>query len=134
MSPLEILTSSRTIAVLGASIHADRPAHYVPEYLHYHGYRILPVNPAHLGETGWGEPYRATLAELDEPIDLVDVFRHPRFLPSHLDDLLAMKPLPRVVWLQQGIRHDLFAADLSTAGIEVVQDRCTLADHRRLGL
>jgi uncharacterized protein len=128
----EILVGTRTIAVLGASIHPERPAAYVPDYLHSRGYRVIPVNPQHTGELRWGERFRASLAELGEPIDLVDVFRHPRFLPSHLPELLALRPAPKVVWLQQGVRHDEVAAALIAAGIEVVQDRCTLADHRRL--
>lgn len=130
----EILARARTIAVLGASIHTERPAHYVPEYLHEHGYRIIPVNPLHVGTSGWGEPYRGKLSELEEPIDIVDVFRHPRFLPGHLSDFWGMRPAPKVVWFQLGIREDDVAAQLIAAGIEVVQDRCTLADHRRLGL
>ena len=128
----EILVGARTIAVLGASIHEERPAHYVPEYLHERGYRIIPVNPLHRGMTGWGEPYRATLGELTEQVDIVDVFRHPGFLPGHLPDFLGMRPAPKVVWFQLGIRNDEVAAKLIAAGIEVVQDRCTLADHRRL--
>jgi len=77
---------------------------------------------------------RSTLAEIGEPIDLVDVFRRPEHLPGHLDDILAMKPRPRLVWLQLGIRNDAFARTVDSAGIDVVQDRCTLADHRRLGV
>ena len=130
----EILVGARTVAVLGASTKPERPAHYVPDYLHARGYRIIPVNPLHLGERSWGEAYRAKLTELSEPVDIVDVFRHPGFLPAHLDDFLAMRPAPKVVWFQLGIRHDEVAASLIAAGIEVVQDRCTLADHRKLGL
>jgi predicted CoA-binding protein len=130
----EILTNARTIAVLGASTKTDRPAHYVPDYLHQQGYRVLPVNPLHRNEQQWGEPFRLQLRELGEPIDIVDVFRHPAVLPQHLDDFLAMRPAPKVVWFQQGIRNDEVAARLIAAGIEVVQDRCTLADHRRFGL
>jgi len=125
-----VLTEARTIAVLGASPRAERPGHYVPAYLLRQGYRILPVNPAHVGKELFDQPVRATLAELDEPVDLVDVFRRPAALPGHLDDLLAMTPRPGTVWLQLGIRHDGFAADLVAAGIDVVQSRCTLADHR----
>lgn len=130
----EILEQARTIAVLGASTHPERPAAYVPEYLHAQGYRIIPVNPLHRGDVRWGEPFRARLQDLDEPVDIVDVFRHPGFLPQHLPDFLAMQPQPRVVWFQLGIRHDDVAAELIAAGIEVVQDRCTLADHRNMGL
>lgn len=129
-----ILTQARTIAVLGAHPQASRPASYVPAYLHSCGYRILPVNPRKLGSTLWGEPVRATLAELKEPVDIVDVFRRSDLLMPHLSDILAMSPRPRLVWLQQGIRCQPLADALLAEGIDVVQDRCTLADHRRLGI
>jgi hypothetical protein len=130
----EVLTRSRTIAVLGAHEAPQRPAFYVPAYLHQQGYRVLPVNPAFAGKALWGEPFRAALAEIGEGIDLVDVFRRPDQLMGHLDDLLAMQPRPRVVWLQSGIRNDAFARALIAAGIDVVQDRCTLAEHRAQGV
>ena len=130
----DVLARTRTIAVLGAHRQWSRPAFYVPDYLHAQGYRVIPVNPTLVGTTLWGEPVRATLAELGEPIDMVDVFRLAELLPSHLGDLLAMKPLPRLVWLQLGIRNDVVARALLDAGIDVVQDRCTLADHRSRGL
>jgi len=129
-----ILTEARTIAVLGAHPVTSRPASYVPAYLHHSGYRILPVNPGKLGQTLWNEPVRATLAELGEPVDIVDVFRRSDLLMGHLDDILAMSPRPRLVWLQQGITSQPFADALLAAGIDVVQNRCTLADHRRLGI
>jgi uncharacterized protein len=130
----DVLSRARTIAVLGAHHQPSRPAFYVPDYLHSQGYRVVPVNPTLVGTTLWGEPVRATLAEIAEPIDIVDVFRLAELLPGHLADLLAMKPFPRVVWLQLGIRNDAFAEALIAAGIDVVQDRCTLADHRSMGL
>ncbi len=129
-----ILEHSPTVAVLGIHRAVEKPAFYVPEYLHDQGYRVIGVNPAFLGETLFGEPVRATLAELTEPIDLVDVFRRAEAIPAHLDDILAMRPLPKVVWFQLGITNDDAAAELERAGIIVIQDRCTLADHRRLGL
>jgi uncharacterized protein len=130
----DALRQARTIAVLGAHSEPSRPAFYVPDYLHGQGYRILPVNPALAGQVLWGEPVRASLAALGEAVDIVDVFRRPDLLPGHLDDLLAMAPPPRLMWLQLGIRNDAFARTVEAAGIAVVQDRCTLADHRRLGL
>lgn len=130
----EILTTSPTIAVLGIHDEPEKAAFYVPEYLHDAGYRILGVNPRFAGQTLFGVPVRATLAELAEPVDLVDVFRRPDAIPGHLDDLLAMKPRPKVVWFQLGIRNDDAAKILEAAGITVVQSRCTLADHQRLGL
>jgi uncharacterized protein len=127
-----ILETSPTVAVLGLHRDPFKPAHYVPQYLHAQGYRILGVNPDLAGEVWFGEPVVPTLADLREPVDLVDVFRRPSHLPAHLPDLIACRP--RVVWLQLGIRHDEVARQLEAAGIEVVQSRCTLADHQRLGL
>lgn len=127
-----ILETSHTFAILGANPKPDRPAHYVPVYLKEHGYEVLPVNPVHAGKEMFGHEVVATLPELGIPIDVVDVFRRPDALPAHLDEILAMKPLPKVVWLQLGIRNDAFAQKLLDAGIEVVQDHCALAEHRRL--
>lgn len=129
-----ILEATRTIAVLGAHDDPTKAACYVPQYLHRMGYRVLGVNPKLAGQRLHGTTVVATLAELPEPVDMVDVFRRPEQLPAHLPELLAMQPRPAVVWLQLGIRHDGVAESLRAAGIEVVQDRCTLADHRRLGL
>jgi len=127
-----ILTGSPTVAVLG--IHDDdaRPAYYVPEYLHERGYRVLGVNPKLAGRELFGEPVVARLADLREPIDLVDVFRRSEWLPDHVDELIALRP--RVVWMQLGVRDDEVARKLRDAGIEVVMDRCTMADHRLLRL
>jgi uncharacterized protein len=130
----EILTGARTVAVLGAHWEPQRAAYYVPEYMRSQGYRILPVNPEAIGRELFGALVRGTLAKLDVPVDVVDVFRRPAALAAHIDDILAMRPLPRVVWFQLGIRNDEVADVLARAGIEVVQDRCMLADHRRFGL
>lgn len=130
----EILTTSPTIAVLGVHHEPEKAAFYVPEYLHDEGYRILGVNPRLHGKELFGEPVRDTLAELAEPVDLVDVFRRSELIPQHVEDILAMKPRPKVVWFQLGIKNDEVARILEAAGITVVQNRCTLADHQRLGL
>ncbi len=130
----QVLSEARTIAVLGAHNVPAKPAFYVPDYLASQGYRILPVNPVLAGTTLWGQTVRATLAELDEPVDIVDVFRRPELLMAHLDDITSMQPLPKLVWLQLGIRHDEFTRQLSLAGIGVVQNRCTLADHQNFGV
>lgn len=129
-----LLAEARTIAVLGAHHDEARPAFYVPEYLVAQGYRVLPINPAMAGQTLLGQPVHATLAELRESVDVVDVFRRGDLVPQHLDDLLAMQPLPKTVWLQLGVRNDDVAQTLQGRGIEVVQDRCMLADHRNMGV
>jgi predicted CoA-binding protein len=130
----EILSGSPTIAVLGVHREPEKAAFYVPEYLHDEGYRVLGVNPRFVGQTLFGEPVRATLRELGERVDLVDVFRRAGAIGEHVEDILAMSPRPRFVWFQLGIRNDGAAATLEQHGIVVVQDRCTLADHQRLGL
>ena len=130
----EILTTSPTIAVLGIHHEPEKAAFYVPEYLHDEGYRIIGVNPLFHGQALLGEPVRRTLAEIDEPVDLVDVFRRSELIPQHVEDILAMAPRPKVVWFQLGIRNDEVARILEAAAITVVQNRCTLADHQRLRL
>lgn len=129
-----VLRDTHSVAVLGAHDDALRPAFYVPDYLVEQGYRVFPVNPHLRGASLWGHPVRDTLAELEEPIDLVDVFRNSSRLMEHLGDILAMKPLPKVVWLQRGVRSESFTRALVDQGIDVVQDHCILADHRRLGV
>src|SRR5579862_1718560 len=130
----EILTGSPTVAVLGIQREPDKAAFYVPEYLHDEGYRVIGVNPKFTDETLFGERVRALLRDIKAPVDLVDVFRRPDAIVEHVDDILAMAPRPKVVWFQLGIRNDEAARQLEQVGILVVQNRCTLADHQRLGL
>lgn len=128
-----VLERSRTVVVLGAHPDLGRPAGYVTAYLAQVGYAVTAVNPAAAGQTLAGLPIGDTLQGLGE-VDLLVIFRRAEALPAHTADILAMRPLPAVVWLQLGIRNDAFALTLSQAGIQVVQDRCTLADHRAFGL
>lgn len=128
----KVLTENRNVAVLGAHIKPSKAAHYVPKYLKDAGYEVYPVNPVYQAEILFGKKPFNTLSDLDSPIDIVDVFRRSEHLPDHIDDILAMKPLPKVVWFQQGIKNDEVAQKLSDAGIDVIQDRCMLADHQRL--
>ena len=129
---LRVLEDSKVVAVIGFHRDPGKPAHYVPEYLDRQGYTVIPVNPALAGrgESFFGRAAASTLAELTESVDVVEVFRRSDKVHEHLADILAMQPLPKVVWMQQGIRDDEVAAQLTAAGIDVVQDRCMLADHR----
>ena len=103
-----ILRDARTVAVLGAKPMPHEPAHYVPRYLHDRGYRIRPVNPIYAGQTIFGETVVATLAELDEAVDVIDVFRRPQYLPGHLDRLAAidadLRDLPGITHAGAGYR------------------------------
>lgn len=127
-----ILREARTIAVLGAKRGPDEPSYYVPEYLHARGYRILPVNPKVAGQPLHGAAAVARLAELSEPVDVIEIFRRPEYLPGHADEILALPWRPKVVWFQLGIRNAAAAETLARAGIRVVQDRCMMPEHRRL--
>lgn len=130
----EILLGSPTVAVLGIHREPEKAAFYVPEYLHDEGYKVIGVNPQFAEQEILGAKVHAKLSEIAEPVDLVDVFRKAEAIPEHVDDILAMNPRPKVVWFQLGIKHDEAAKKLEDAGILVVQNRCTLADHQRLGL
>ena len=128
-----LLTISRTIAVLGikTEAQANQPAYYVPEYLQSAGYEIVPV-PVYFPETTeiLGHSVYRKLVDIPGEVDLVNVFRRPEDIAQHLDDILAKKP--RAVWFQHGIRNDAAAQTIADAGIQVVQDRCIMVDHRAL--
>ena len=126
----ELVENTHSIAVLGAKSGKNEDAYRVPRAMQRHGYRILPVNPK-LGEL-LGEICAPRLAEITAPIDLVDVFRARQHIPGHVEEILALDPLPRGVWLQLGIRDDESAQRLAARGIEVVQDRCLWVEHERL--
>lgn len=130
----ELLRSCRTIAVVGCKDDPDADAYRVPLYMQRHGYRIVPVSPklARRGGKTLGEKSLASLSDVDEPIDMVNLFRAPENIPAHVDEILAMSPLPRAVWMQLGIVNNGSAAKLRAEGIEVVQDRCIMVEHRRL--
>jgi uncharacterized protein len=127
-----IFREARTIAVLGAKAQPSAPAHYVPAYLARVGYRVLPVNPTLVGGQILGETVLPTLADLAEPVDVIEVFRRPEYLPAHAAEILKLPWRPAVVWFQLGIRNDAAAEPLARAGIRVVQDRCMMPEHRRL--
>jgi len=127
-----LLSSARSIAVVGIKDHESEDAYRVPRYLQQQGYRIVPVNPKL--RRVLGERCYASLSEVEQPVDLVDLFRAPDHVPAHVDEILAMSPRPAGVWMQLGIVHGAAAARLRTAGIAVVQDRCIMVEHRRLGI
>ncbi|MBI2393410.1 MAG: CoA-binding protein [Deltaproteobacteria bacterium] len=126
-----LVRGARRVAVLGIKTEAQRgqAAFYVPAYLAEAGVEIVPV-PVYYPEVTaiLGRPVHRRLVDVPGELDLVDVFRRSSDVPAHLDDLLAKKP--RAVWMQSGIRNDEVAEALARAGIQVVQDRCLMVDHR----
>ncbi len=128
-----LLERVRTVAVLGIkTADSGAPAYFVPEYAQKAGLQIIPV-PTYYPEVTQilGEPVVRSVGAIDDRVDLVNVFRRPKDLPAHLDDLLAARP--RAVWFQTGIRHDAVAEALARHGIDVVQDRCLMVELQERG-
>jgi uncharacterized protein len=124
----ELLRSSHTIAVVGLSSKRYRPSYGVAEYMQNAGYRIIPVNPFEtqiLGETAY-----ATLRDVPEHIDIVDIFRKSDFVPDLVETAIQIGA--GAIWMQEGVVHEAAAAKARAAGLEVVMDRCILKDHRRM--
>jgi predicted CoA-binding protein len=128
----DILTSVRTIAVVGASPRRERPSHRVMAYLQRRGYRTIPVNPNAAGDAINGETVYARLADVPEPIDMVDVFRRPDAAGAVVDEAIAAGA--EVVWMQLGVRDDAAAARAEARGLKVVMNRCPAIEIPRLGL
>lgn len=127
-----IIQSCKRVAVLGIKTEeqSGQPAFYVPEYLANAGVEVIPV-PVYYPDvkTILGQRVYRKVADVPGEIDILDVFRRPNDLAQHVDDILAKKP--KCVWLQSGIRNDAVAQKLAAAGIQVVQDRCLMVEHRR---
>jgi predicted CoA-binding protein len=132
----DILTGVRTIAIVGASPRPHRPSHGVMRYLQLHGYRTIPVNPFACAAPGGGdilgECCFARLADVPEPVDMVDVFRRSEAAGAAVDDAIAAGA--KIVWMQLGVRDDAAAARAEAAGLKVVMNRCPAIEIPRLGL
>jgi|SRR5215813_12902316 len=122
----KLLQNSKTIAVVGLSDSPLRPSHGVAAYMQTHGYRIIPVNPEIKGALG--EKAVGSLSDINEKIDIVDVFRRSEFVPEVVDAAIRLR-VP-AIWMQEGVVHELAAAKARQAGILVVMDRCILKEHR----
>lgn len=126
-----VLRRAKRVAVLGikAASHRAAPAHYVPAYLQRVGYDVVPVPVYHPDATEiLGEPVYRSVAAVPGDLDMVILFRRSRDVPPHVDDIIAKRPA--TVWMQLGIRNDEAAERLAAAGIDVVQDRCAMVEHR----
>jgi predicted CoA-binding protein len=127
-----ILNTVKTIAMVGISPKDVRPSYFAFKYLLEHGYRMIPVNPGQAGGELLGQKVYAKLADIPEPIDMVDVFRAPQHVPAIVEEALALEFRPQVIWMQLGIRNDDAAQSAETAGLKVVMDRCPKIEYGRL--
>ena len=127
-----ILRRARRIAVVGVSMNPVRPSYYVARYLSLKGYEVVPVNPGHAGEQLFGTKVVGSLAEIEGPVDMVDVFRRPEHVPPIVDQALALFPQLQTIWLQIGVVHEGASATAQAKGVDVVMDRCPKIEYQRL--
>jgi len=127
-----ILNSVKSIAIVGASANDVRPSFFVTKYLIDKGFTVFPVNPGQAGKEILGRPVYGSLAEVPGPIDMVDIFRAANAVPPIVDEILALDPLPKVIWMQLTVRNDDAAFKAEAVGIKVVMNRCPKIEYGRL--
>ena len=127
-----LLNTVKAIAMVGVSANTSRPSYFAFKYLLERGYRMIPVNPGLAGQDLLGQRVYARLGDIAEPVDMVDVFRASQYVPAIVEEMLAMRPVPRVLWMQLGVRNDEAAARAEAQGIKVVMNRCPKIEYGRL--
>jgi predicted CoA-binding protein len=127
-----ILNTVKTIAMVGASEKENRPSYFAFKYLLERGYRMIPVNPGHAGEDMLGQRIYARLADIPEPVDMIDIFRGSPYALAIVQEALALKTRPLVIWMQLGVRNDEAAALAEANGMKVVMNRCPKIEYGRL--
>jgi predicted CoA-binding protein len=127
-----ILNNVKTIAMVGASPVNVRPSYFAFKYLAQRGYDMIPVNPGQVGKALVGKPFVASLRDIDRPIDMVDIFRNSDAALALVEEALSLTPLPKVIWMQLGVRNDKAATMAEAAGLKVVMNRCPKIEYGRL--
>jgi uncharacterized protein len=127
-----ILNTVKTIAMVGISPKDNRPSYFAFKYLQGRGYRMIPINPGQAGKEILGQKVYARLADIPEPVDMVDIFRASQFALPVVQEALTLKPLPQVIWMQLTVRSDEAAALAEQAGLKVVMNRCPKIEYGRL--
>ncbi len=128
----DVLTRTRTIAVVGISANPQRPSHGVARFLASKGYLVVGVNPGLAGQVMFGEPVSATLVDVPFDVDMIDVFRQSDAVPGIVDAALARWPDLRTIWMQLGVEHAAAAAQAEARGVTVIQNRCPAIEYPRL--
>ena len=125
------LENSKVIALIGASANPDRPSYEVMGFMLGRGYRVIPVNPGLAGKEIHGQKVFETLAAIDEPIDMVDIFRNSDAAGDVVEEALKLSPLPKVIWMQLGVVNEQAAARAREAGLSVIMNRCPVIELTR---
>ncbi|MDB5551907.1 MAG: uncharacterized protein JWL86_1891 [Rhizobium sp.] len=128
----DILKTTKNIAMIGASPNPARPSYGVMRFLLGKGYHVIPINPGHAGKEIQGQKVYASLADIEEDVDMVDVFRAADQLSAVVDEVLAMKKQPKVIWGQLTVRDDAAAEKAEQAGLTVIMDRCPAIEYPRV--
>ena len=128
----DILKTTKNIAMIGASPNPARPSYGVMRFLLGKGYHVIPINPGHAGKEIQGQKVYASLADIKEEVDMVDVFRAADQLSAVVDEVLAMKKPPKVIWGQLTVRDDAAATKAEQAGLTVIMDRCPAIEYPRV--
>jgi uncharacterized protein len=127
-----ILNTVKSIAMVGISPKDNRPSYFAFKYLKERGYTMIPINPGQAGKEILGRKVYARLADVPEPVDMVDIFRAAQYAGTIVEDALALNPRPQVIWMQLGVRSDEAAAIAEAAGLKVVMNRCPKIEYGRL--
>ena len=127
-----ILNSVKSIAMVGASPVNVRPSYFAFKYLAQRGYDMIPVNPGHVGKSLLSKPFVASLSEIGRPVDMIDIFRNSAHIMPVVEEALTLSPLPKVIWMQLGVRDDAAAERAEKAGLQVVMNRCPKIEWGRL--
>lgn len=127
-----ILKTCKRIALVGASDNPSRPSYFVYKYLSERGYDVIPVNPGRAGALILGKPFLASLAEIEGPVDMVEIFRNSEAAMGVTEEALKLDPLPKVIWMQLSVRNDAAAALAEARGVTVIMNRCPKIEYGRL--
>ncbi|MBR9651194.1 CoA-binding protein [Thalassovita aquimarina] len=128
----KVLTQSKRVAVVGVSMNPVRPSYYVARYLSLKGFKVVPVNPGHAGETLFGSTVIGSLRDIEGQIDMVDIFRRSDHVPPIVDEALDCFPNLKTIWMQIGVEHPQAAEKARARGVDVIMNRCPKIEYQRL--
>ncbi|EBA09957.1 CoA-binding protein [Sagittula stellata] len=128
----DVLTRTRTVAVVGVSMNPVRPSYYVARYLSLKGYKVIPVNPGHAGKKLFGQEVRATLSDCPKEVDMIDAFRRSEHVPPIVEEALEVFPALKTVWMQIGVESPEAAEMAQARGVDVVMNLCPKIEYQRL--